>query len=363
MSKRRVEALCADSDDQRPVPRPKPKPKLKSSDRPDPRMKHLEYLHEKTAVKENLKISDGQQIRLDGKPKLQTRMNDQKGMLSMSKSGALRAEETTTIDCDINLVNDSDDDLPDAEALLATYDNTKKLKTPHSDTPETSYSNSEIDALIRDAPLDLGDFVGLESPRRGQMYNGTNRNNSSRTPSRQKRISPLKRKREGKDEGGSVSSFQPLKAARLGGLPNQTPSSAQQKEPKPEPLFILDSSDDEEVSRNHSKSRQESANLNATYQDNNYDDFFLDPRLFDIIPDQLPGSPNLVPTLTCSRESDTSTFQSARTSSPGDKYASKDNHVPLPWQDDEADADLKEYERDVAELEAWLHSDPFVLKK
>ena len=120
--------------------KPTHKRSKRASERPDPRLRQLEQLHANTNVQENLKLADGQRVKLQ---------NQHSGSLFTRKSQPLP-------NFDIEFANlgghkparyeDSDDDLPDAKSLLRS---TTGGNRPSSDT---RYTNSEVDDLIRDLP-------------------------------------------------------------------------------------------------------------------------------------------------------------------------------------------------------------------
>lgn len=167
MSKRNVEAICANtkgtsytnSQPNSPVARrPKPRAKaiLKPCEKPDARLQHLESLHQKTNVKKNLKISDQHRIKVGdegsspsaakGKGKRRVAPNFDFDFVDLD-------EGRKKPNFDLAEVVDSDTELPDPHEILDAYGGATQQNRPPSDPSETNYSNSEVDALIRNAPL------------------------------------------------------------------------------------------------------------------------------------------------------------------------------------------------------------------
>ncbi|PCH37704.1 nucleoside triphosphate hydrolase protein [Wolfiporia cocos MD-104 SS10] len=161
MSKKRVEAICAEAEPDRtgnivrhsevarPKPTTRPKPKTKPCDKPDARLEQLEALHGQTNVMESLKLPSGQRLKLDSdlKSKLST-----KPMSHSAKSGSSHKkldDDAISIDSDDGAISiDSDDDMPDPQDLLDSFGAAKRGRSP-SNCSETYYANSSFDALIQ----------------------------------------------------------------------------------------------------------------------------------------------------------------------------------------------------------------------
>ncbi|OCH92100.1 P-loop containing nucleoside triphosphate hydrolase protein, partial [Obba rivulosa] len=174
-SKKRVEALCAVVESQQDCGRSqtstsgyvhvlrsedaassktRPKAKLKPCDARNRQMEQLDALHENIGVVESIKLNKGHRLKLDDSATSDAR--------SIGKARAtpnfnldfmcLDHEKSAVIDIKSG---DSDDELPEPHELLDTYKQPSRgrpsLPTPVS---ESDYSNSEIDALIRELPAE-----------------------------------------------------------------------------------------------------------------------------------------------------------------------------------------------------------------
>ncbi|KAJ7112430.1 hypothetical protein C8R43DRAFT_1159023 [Mycena crocata] len=125
-----------------PVVSPVQPKKMKKPNRPDPTMQDLERLHERTNV--SLKIPEGGRLKLPAsdlkrKPRPALNFNVELTELSDGKPAVSYAIPDL----------EDDDDLPEAHELLQSV--SKKQQR----SPETNYSDSEIDSLIRHVPSDL----------------------------------------------------------------------------------------------------------------------------------------------------------------------------------------------------------------
>jgi hypothetical protein len=112
--------------------------------RPDPRLGQLESMHEKSNV--SLHLPEGTRIKLP--------RSLPKGRIAANFDLQL-SDITDPVDSRTH-VNIDDDDLPEPFELLNEI-RSNKVESKAGPPPETNYSNSEIDALIRNAPLDKED--------------------------------------------------------------------------------------------------------------------------------------------------------------------------------------------------------------
>ncbi|KAF9469215.1 hypothetical protein BDZ94DRAFT_1181827, partial [Collybia nuda] len=131
----------------------------KSKDR---KLDDLEKLHERTNVTGNIKLVQGQQLKINSPNELRQKrkpLPDFKlefsdlGNCSSSNAAFIEIKD---IDCD-------DDDFPEAHSLIPLM---KRPPTPPSDA---GYSNSDIDSLIRAIPLDEIKVGHSESPLRNPL--------------------------------------------------------------------------------------------------------------------------------------------------------------------------------------------------
>ncbi|PSR83052.1 hypothetical protein PHLCEN_2v5856 [Hermanssonia centrifuga] len=124
----------------------KPKPKVQEKAVVDKRLQHLEALHEGTNVKASIQLSEGRRIKIDGKQSLsQKKCRPPQFDFDFAN---LREEEPLSLG-DISAVDLSDDDdLPEPYEILNEFSGNKKGNS----SSETSYTNPEMDALIREMP-------------------------------------------------------------------------------------------------------------------------------------------------------------------------------------------------------------------
>ncbi|KAJ7172122.1 Sec63 Brl domain-containing protein [Mycena filopes] len=135
-----------------PIHSKKPKKPVK---RPDDTMQNLERLHERSNV--SLKLPEGGRLKLeptsDLKRKQRPPINFNLELTQLSDG------KPTTSYTVADLKDDDEDDLPAPHELLMPTKFATKKRHP---SPETNYSDSEIDSLIRHAPLEImqiEDFV------------------------------------------------------------------------------------------------------------------------------------------------------------------------------------------------------------
>lgn len=180
MSKKRIEAICVAAKSSpstelrslptgpiqaiRPedVPRSRPKVKAKPCDRPDARLKHLDSLHAKSQVQENLRLPAGRRIKLEDHWANDTEvgLTEQAAILSsdvevVPQPPSLELLEEANSDY-------SDDDLPEPGELLRGLSGSRR-KGAGSESSSAKYCNSELDALIRSVDVDERTRVELPS--------------------------------------------------------------------------------------------------------------------------------------------------------------------------------------------------------
>ncbi|KAJ3852493.1 DEAD-domain-containing protein, partial [Lentinula lateritia] len=132
------------SNSKRTPSKPKPKPRVKT----DPTLDDLDRLHKNTSVQQNLKLSQGHRIKLDPSPSAPSIKRKNRPAPNFDIEFATIATVDTDI-LDLPASLDDDDDLPAPHEILASSRNKKR-----NYSSEDHYSNSELDALIRDIPSD-----------------------------------------------------------------------------------------------------------------------------------------------------------------------------------------------------------------
>ncbi|KAJ7827539.1 hypothetical protein B0H14DRAFT_2814688 [Mycena olivaceomarginata] len=144
-------------------PSPIEKVERKRNTRPDAAMESLERLHERTNV--NLKLPEGG-------PQTKT-----SPLLSISMSNLTQLDERKpATSYTLADLNDDDDDLPEPYKLLQSPKSIAKKREP---SPETNYSDSEIDSLIRHAPPPKQDAAnGVQKPSPSTPLPSRKRNQS-----------------------------------------------------------------------------------------------------------------------------------------------------------------------------------------
>ncbi|KAF8823771.1 hypothetical protein HHX47_DHR9000111 [Lentinula edodes] len=124
--------------------KPKPKPRVKT----DQTLDDLDKLHKSTNVQQNLKLSQGHRIKLDPSPSGPSIKRKNRPIPNFDiEFASIATVDTDILDLPASL--DDDDDLPAPHEILAF---SKDKKRNYSS--EDNYSNSELDALIRDIPSD-----------------------------------------------------------------------------------------------------------------------------------------------------------------------------------------------------------------
>ncbi|KAJ4493398.1 hypothetical protein C8R41DRAFT_764528 [Lentinula lateritia] len=129
----------------KPTPsKPKPKPRVKT----DQTLDDLDKLHKSTNVQQNLKLSQGHRIKLDPSPSAPSIKRKNRPVPNFDiEFASIATVDTDILDLPASL--DDDDDLPAPHEILASSNNKKR-----NYSSEDNYSNSELDALIRDIPSD-----------------------------------------------------------------------------------------------------------------------------------------------------------------------------------------------------------------
>lgn len=126
--------------------------------RPDKTLEHLEALHEGANVQKSIRITDGHRLKLDN-PQLSSsslsRERPRPSPPEFNLTFADMGEDPSTSHGDLD--DDEDVDFPDIDELLKPTQSLMNGK--QATASESSYSNPEMDALIRDIPLDNFDTV------------------------------------------------------------------------------------------------------------------------------------------------------------------------------------------------------------
>ncbi|KAJ6531293.1 hypothetical protein B0H19DRAFT_1242397 [Mycena capillaripes] len=121
--------------------------KSKKVNQPDTRMDNLEKLHERTNV--SLKLPEGGRLKLESTNKLKRK---QRPPINFSVELTQLSDGKPATSYALADLDDDDDDLPEPHELLNSPKFVSKKRDP---SPETNYSDSEIDSLIRNAPLNF----------------------------------------------------------------------------------------------------------------------------------------------------------------------------------------------------------------
>lgn len=130
----------------------------KSTDR---KLGDLEKLHERTNVTTNLKLSEGQRLKLDSPDELKRKQKPLPDFkLELADLNDPRPSNTASYE--MKDIYYDDDDLPEAQDITKAIPSKFTERSPPSDT---NYSNSDIDSLIRAAPLDEIEMKHFENPQ------------------------------------------------------------------------------------------------------------------------------------------------------------------------------------------------------
>lgn len=129
-------------------PKDKTKPKT-SAARSDHTLEDLETIHKRTNVTDSLKLPEGRRLKLEPVPSAKTKSKPRPNF--DIKFADLKDDKPSAYSYDLKDIDEDADDLPEAHEILTL----QHLSTKSSLSPETNYSSSEIDALIRDAPLEM----------------------------------------------------------------------------------------------------------------------------------------------------------------------------------------------------------------
>lgn len=114
----------------------------------DQTLDDLDKLHKSTNVQQNLKLSQGHRIKLDPSPSAPSIKRKNRPVPNFDiEFASIATVDTDILDLPASL--DDDDDLPAPHEILASSNNKKR-----NHSSEDNYSNSELDALIRDIPSD-----------------------------------------------------------------------------------------------------------------------------------------------------------------------------------------------------------------
>ncbi|KIY42928.1 P-loop containing nucleoside triphosphate hydrolase protein [Fistulina hepatica ATCC 64428] len=147
---------------------------------PDRRLAELERLHEKAGVSSNLKLPEGKRIKL-AHSGVKRKLDFDVHWSDLNNDGG-QADDSGH---NLKELQDDDDEFPEPLDILNAI--SKKTKQPLS-SETTNYSDSEFDALIRDAPdelLESGDLISCDkkvtaSTRTGKRKRPLRQNDSPR---------------------------------------------------------------------------------------------------------------------------------------------------------------------------------------
>ncbi|KAF8205795.1 hypothetical protein K438DRAFT_2014648 [Mycena galopus ATCC 62051] len=268
--KKRVEASSNSKAEWTSVgsPTPSKKPKKPKSG-PDAAMESLERLHERTNV--SLKLPEGGRLKLEPTSELKRKRRPINFNVELTQ---LSDGQPTTSYAFPDLKDD--DDLPAPHELLNAPKSGTRNREP---SPETNYSDSEIDSLIRHAPLDFMDNISnqaLLSPRRPKQdaSKGVQKPlpltpvpSRKRNPSSEQILPPPKRPRF---DVGTSRGF-----SSLAGISERTKTTTQ-------PALFTNFSDKSDDRPEPDDFSARSPGGGETYEQ--YDDFILDCDIFPATP-------------------------------------------------------------------------------
>jgi hypothetical protein len=153
-------------------------------------MESLERLHERTNV--NLKLPEGGRLKLEPTSELKRKQRP-RPLINFNVELTQLDERKPATSYTLADLNDDDDDLPEPCKLLQSPKSIAKKRDP---SPETNYSDSEIDSLIRHAPLHLMEEITVHAalslrPPKQDAANGVQKPSpSTPLPSRKRNQSP-----------------------------------------------------------------------------------------------------------------------------------------------------------------------------
>ncbi|KAK0484062.1 Sec63 Brl domain-containing protein [Armillaria novae-zelandiae] len=216
--------------------------KKKTPTNPDRTLERLEALHKNTNVQDNLKLTEGQRIKLEPVPDVKKRKRKAAPDPEIKFADIGDSQPLQDVCHDISYNLDDDDDLPEAHEIMTSA----PRKNAHS---SDGFADSDIDALIRDFPDD-NDFGARPASPLNTRFSS----------------SPVPKRMRLSDESSKVQQ---------------------------EPLFVHASDSDDEVIVIDDDESVDAGNKQNDYD--HYEDFTLDPGCFDIIsstPDLTMSSDN-----------------------------------------------------------------------
>ncbi|KAJ7047198.1 P-loop containing nucleoside triphosphate hydrolase protein [Mycena alexandri] len=311
------------------------KPLKKATSRPDTTMQNLERLHERTNG--SLKLPEGGRLKLEPMNELKRK---QRPPINFNVELTQLSDGKPVASYAIADLKDDDDDLPEPHELLKPTKFVPKKRDP---SPETNYSDSEIDSLIRHAPSELmqEDFVqqAARSPKPKPTKAVRKPLPLTPLPSRKRNLSAEEGLPQPKRTRFEVGARQ-----RLSSSPAEFPKMAALPAERAVPLFTDDSDDrlasDDFVCRSPDP-----------YDANN--DFILD---CDILP--------TTPALTTTSDGDSKATSDISITHPVHTFGSKLPTAPLPTVEEgarrraevEVEVEMEEQDDDMNEFDAWLNS-------
>ncbi|KAG5637130.1 hypothetical protein H0H81_005659 [Sphagnurus paluster] len=137
------------------------KPKLASTRKATDRsIQQLESLHDRSSAASNIMLSPGHRLKLDSRTELMKKKKKPIPDFTIDLTELKDPQAATVTQYYLKDIDD-DDELPEAPDMKSVHSIAGILRTPPS---ETSYSNSDIDSLIRAVPLD--ELVKVSTPIR-----------------------------------------------------------------------------------------------------------------------------------------------------------------------------------------------------
>ncbi|EGN95664.1 hypothetical protein SERLA73DRAFT_76746 [Serpula lacrymans var. lacrymans S7.3] len=282
----------------------------KTSHQSDSALRQLETLHKGAHTERNLKLSEGQRLKL---------ANEVSGDFTQRKSRVtpnfdlefttLRRTKSPAARHLLHGDLDDEEELPDISNLLHdAIDTTRQSKTPLSS--ETGYSDSEIDSLIRNLPLEEEVIEPLNSQgQRTIFWKAGHKREKSVSPRNdhyetQNKSPPIKKPKfdvDGEYRFGSPSGLldDKVNSGRVDAIrkfihehtQKSTSSVSPGKVQRQEQLFLSNFSDqDEDTPRGNT--------LKSTARGHTDDNFYWDESCFDI----LPATSSLTATLSTTKD-------------------------------------------------------------
>lgn len=285
-------------------------PKKKAVTR-DHTIERLEALHKSTNVLDNLKLADGQRLKLDAKPDLKRRRKESRQIDTNISFAELKDTEEQPMSPSRAMADD-DDDLPEPHEIMKT------TKPGSAKRSSDDLFDSEMDDIFRDLPEDHEDpFVRPSSP----AFSREERNSFQSPPAKRVKLT------EEIHESSNVC-FSSTLVWFQSNLANKQLFIKSTSDTDNDVIVIEDEEDEDVV--------LEPPPNDYYMEEEEEDDFVLDPSCIDII----PSTPELVHSTTHESDEDQS-------------FAEASPAILMPAI---GGSKVVEDTDDFAEFEAWLNS-------